>query len=73
MPKANHVGATYYGYEGHVEDAHGRFSELDPSRNVDGSTVDGFESEDRNIGEQESDSAERAKNSRTSRTPGKNQ
>lgn len=49
MPKATHAGATYYGYEGTVVDARDRVSELDPSRNVDGSVVDGFESDERTI------------------------
>jgi len=49
MPKSNHGGATYYGNEGIVEDANGRLSQLDPSRNVDGSVVDGFESDERDL------------------------
>lgn len=47
MPKANNAGATYYGMEGHVEDAHARVSELDPSRNADGTVVDNLESDER--------------------------
>jgi len=49
MPKANHGGATFYGYEGVVLDSHDRPSELDPSRNVDGSVVDGYESDERDL------------------------
>ncbi len=49
MPKANHGGATFYGYEGVVLDSHDRPSELDPSRNVDGSVVEGFESDERDL------------------------
>lgn len=48
MPKIDAQGnATAYGMEGIVENAEGGLSELDPSRNVDGSTVDGFESDER--------------------------
>ncbi len=49
MPKANANGATYYGVEGHVLDSHDRVSELDPSRNVDGTVVDNFESDERDM------------------------
>lgn len=53
MPKANAAGGTYYGYEGLVEDANNRVSELDPSRNADGTVVDGFESEERDLSDRE--------------------
>lgn len=47
MPKTNdNTGATYAGQEGIVEHADGSLSELDPSRNVDGSPVDGFQSDE---------------------------
>lgn len=49
MPKTNVNGATYAGNDGIVEDAVGRLSQLDPSRNLDGSVVDGFESDEREI------------------------
>lgn len=49
MPKTNYGGATYAGHTGIVENAAGELSELDPSRNVDGSVVDGYESEDRDL------------------------
>lgn len=49
MPKTSHAGSTYYGQEGHVVDAEGKVSELDPSRNADGSVVDGFDSEERDL------------------------
>ncbi len=64
MPKTNDPGgATYFGYEGVVEHAGGRgstrpggLSELDPNLNVDGTVVDGFESEDRDLkGEERED------------------
>jgi hypothetical protein len=53
MPKTNHGGATYYGHEGIVENARGELSQLDPSRNVDGSVVDGFESDERQLEDRE--------------------
>lgn len=61
MPKTNDAtGATYDGYQGVVEHAGGAgstrpggLSELDPSRNIDGSVVDGFESDEREISEEE--------------------
>lgn len=57
MPKTNDAtGATYAGYEGVVEHAGGfgstrpgGLSQLDPSREVDGSVTEGFESEEREI------------------------
>lgn len=57
MPKTNdNTGATYAGYEGVVEHAGGPgstrpggLSELDPSRNLDGSVVDNFESDEREL------------------------
>ncbi len=49
MPKTNAGGATYHGHSGIVADGEGKLSELDPSRNVDGSVVEGFESEDREL------------------------
>jgi hypothetical protein len=53
MPKTNYAGATYAGHEGIVENAVGELSQLDPSRNVDGSVVDGFESDERELDERE--------------------
>jgi hypothetical protein len=47
--KSEGTGATYAGHEGHVEDANQRLWEVDPSRNVDGTVVDGFESDERDI------------------------
>ncbi len=47
MPKTNHEGSTYYGADGLVDHADGKVSQLDPSRNVDGGVVDGFESDER--------------------------
>ncbi len=47
MPKTNHEGSTYFGAEGLVDHADGKVSQLDPSRNVDGTVVDGYESDDR--------------------------
>ena len=49
MPKKSMVSATYAGHEGIVEDARDNLHQLDPSRNLDGSVVEGFESEDREI------------------------
>lgn len=57
MPKTNDAtGATYAGFEGVVEHAGGfgstrpgGLSQLDPNREVDGSVVEGFESEEREI------------------------
>jgi hypothetical protein len=61
MPKTNDVtGATYEGHEGIVEHAGGRgstrlggLSEVDPSRELNGSVVEGFESDEREIEERE--------------------
>lgn len=61
MPKTNDAtGATYAGYEGVVEHAGGfgstrpgGLSQLDPSREVDGSVTEGFESEEREIEDRE--------------------
>lgn len=61
MPKTNDAtGATYAGYEGVVEHAGGfgstrpgGLSQLDPNREVDGSVVEGFESEEREIEDRE--------------------
>lgn len=48
MPKiASNGSATAYGMQGIVRDAEGHLWELDPSRNVDGSTVADFESDER--------------------------
>lgn len=47
MPKTNYSGATAFGLSGIVENAYGERSELDPSKNLDGTTVDGFESDER--------------------------
>lgn len=60
MPKTNHAGATYYGHEGVVEDANGKLSQLDSSRNLDGSVVDGFESEDREPSDEEAPEVQQA-------------
>jgi hypothetical protein len=50
MPKKSEAtGATYQGHEGIVEDANQRLWEVDPSRNVDGTVVDGFESDERQL------------------------
>ena len=53
MPKTNHAGATYFGHEGVVENAVGELSQLHPSRNLDGSVVDGYESEDQDLADRE--------------------
>lgn len=61
MPKTNDAtGATYEGHEGIVEHAGGRgstrpggLSEVDPNRELDGSVVEGYESEDREIEDRE--------------------
>jgi hypothetical protein len=50
MPKKSEAtGATFAGHEGIVEDANQRLWEVDPSRNADGTVVDGFESDERDI------------------------
>lgn len=50
MPKiASNGSATAYGQEGIVKDAAGQLWELDPSRNLDGTAVDGFESDERDL------------------------
>lgn len=50
MPKKSEAtGATFAGHEGIVEDANQRLWEVDPSRNVDGTVVNGFESDERDI------------------------
>ncbi len=46
MPKISHEGATAAGSQGHVVDAQGKVSELDPSLTVDGERVDGYEDAD---------------------------
>ena len=61
MPKTNDAtGATYEGHEGIVEHAGGRgstrlggLSEVDPNRELDGSVIEGYESEDRDLEERE--------------------
>lgn len=52
MPKTNHEGSTYYGHTGIVDHADGKLSQLDPSINYDGTVVDGFESDERELEEQ---------------------
>jgi hypothetical protein len=50
MPKiAANGSATAYGQEGVVQGADGQLWELDPSRNLDGTTVDGYESDERDL------------------------
>jgi hypothetical protein len=49
MPKINQAGATYYGQEGLVTNGDGVISQLDPSRNADGTVVDGYESDERDL------------------------
>jgi hypothetical protein len=49
MPKINQAGATYYGQEGLVTNGDGVISQLDPSRNADGTVVDGYESDEREL------------------------
>lgn len=57
MPKTNDAtGATYAGHEGIVEHAGGAgstrpggLSQVDPSRELDGSVVEGFDSEERQL------------------------
>lgn len=52
MPKTNDAtGATIYGNEGIVQAATGRLDQVDPSRNPDGSVIEGFESDEREIEE----------------------
>ncbi len=67
MPKTNDAsGATYEGHEGVVEHAGGYastrrpdgLSELDPSRNLDGTVVEGFESDEREIEDRDAGVAE---------------
>lgn len=53
MPKKNHESATAAGYEGHVLDARDNVHELDPSRNVDGTVVDGYESDERDLSDRD--------------------
>ena len=61
MPKTNDAsGATYLGHEGIVEHAGGAgstrpggLSEVDVSRNLDGTAVDGYESEEREVEDRE--------------------
>lgn len=57
MPKTSESGATYYGHEGLVEDGQGKVSELDPSRNADGSVVEGFESDERELDDRDAGEA----------------
>lgn len=47
--KSEATGATFAGHEGIVEDANQRLWEVDPSRNADGTVVDGFESDERDL------------------------
>lgn len=50
MPKKSEAtGATYAGHEGIVQDANQQLWEVDPSRNADGTVVDGFESDEREL------------------------
>lgn len=50
MPKINAEGMpTSAGMEGHVLGADGREHEIDPSRNADGTVVDGYESDQREL------------------------
>ncbi len=50
MPKKSEgTGATFEGHEGIVQDAAQQLWEVDPSRNLDGTVREGFESEDRDI------------------------
>jgi hypothetical protein len=49
MPKKSMESATYYGHEGLVVDANDKVHEVDPSRNLDGSVVDGYESDERTL------------------------
>lgn len=50
MPKIDAEGRpSYAGQEGLVTNAVGEVHQVDPSRNVDGSRVDGYESEDRTV------------------------
>jgi hypothetical protein len=53
MPKINNVGPTFYGTEGLAVDGNQVIHQLDPSRNVDGSVVEGFESDERVIEDQD--------------------
>lgn len=49
MPKKSLERATWYGNEGLVVDANDKLHELDSARNLDGSVVDGFESDERTV------------------------
>lgn len=54
MPKINAAGQpSYAGATGVVENAAGEKHELDPSRNLDGSRVDGYTNEDETAAEPE--------------------
>jgi hypothetical protein len=61
MPKTNDAsGATYYGHEGIVEHAGGAgstrpggLSEVDHARNLDGTVIAGYESEEREVEDRE--------------------
>ena len=53
MPTISQAGPTSAGYEGHVLDGAGKVHELDPSRNVDGTVVDGYESDERQLEDRE--------------------
>lgn len=50
-------GATFDGHAGIVSHADGRLSELDPSVNLDGTVVDGYESQEREVDGSERDTA----------------
>lgn len=66
MPKVSGSGnASAYGQEGHIVGADGVLSELDPSRNVDGSVVDGYTSDEEPAGE-EGEQPSRGSSSETS-------
>ena len=54
MPKiAANGAATAYGQEGVVQSATGELWELDPSRNLDGTAVDGYASDERDLSDAE--------------------
>lgn len=42
MPKISHAGPSYYGEQGHVEDALGRLHELDPTKTLNGDDTPGL-------------------------------
>lgn len=69
MPKVSGSGnASAYGQEGHIVGADGVLSELDPSHNVDGSRVEGYESEPAGGQEESAEEGEQSSRGSSSET-----